>query len=80
MSSTVTSTVTTISSAASISVTTALGLAAVLLLLACIVTKEMASSGANPRLAVLNRALNVPIAPLFIAFATIASAKVIAIL
>ena len=74
ISSVTTSTVSTITSTASIA---AFGLVATLTLIAFLVVKELASSGNDARLQTLARVLNVAIVPLFMVFVATVAAKVV---
>ena len=74
ISSVTTSTVSTITSAASIA---AFGLVATLTLFAFLVVKELASNGNDARLQTLSRVLNIAIVPLLMAFVAIVANKVV---
>ncbi len=77
ISSVTTTTVVSITSAASIA---AFGLVATLTLIAFLVVKELASSGNDARLQMLSRILNVAIVPLLMVFGAIVAAKVAEVL
>jgi sulfite exporter TauE/SafE len=77
ISSVTTTTVSTVTSAASIA---AFGLVATLTLIAFLVVKELASSGNDARLQTLARILNVGIVPLLMVFVAIVAAKVVEVL
>ncbi len=74
ISSVTTTTVVSITSAASIA---AFGLVATLTLIAFLVVKELASSGNDARLQMLSRILNVAIVPLLMVFVATVAAKVV---
>lgn len=64
-------TTTTVSTVSSVAFAASLGLMAVLLLIALLVTKELCAAGGHPRLVTLNRLLNVAIYPLSVVFSAI---------
>lgn len=84
MSSTVTTTtVTTVTSATTtvaLAISLGLGLVLILALLFFLIQKEILSSSANPRAAVLSRALNVAIVPLLMGFGMIAVVQIFEVL
>lgn len=77
ISSVTTTTVSTITSTASIA---AFGLVATLTLISFLVVKELASSGDDKRLQILARVLNIAIVPLLMVFSAIVAVKVVEVL
>ncbi|MFQ5880015.1 MAG: hypothetical protein ACE5IZ_07590 [Dehalococcoidia bacterium] len=74
MSSTVTTT--TVTTVAALGGALALGLVAVLALMAFLAVREVAGSGRSPRFKAFARAMNIGVVPLFLAFAVIIGVKV----
>jgi len=78
ISTVTTTTVSTITTA--VGIAASLGLMAVLTLIVFLVAKELAGADSRPRLQALGRALNVGIIPLLLIFGAIAAAKVVEVL
>lgn len=76
MISTVTTTTVTTVTTATVTVLAGLAFFAVLTLLGVLISKEIVSSGQEPRLRSLSRALNVAAVPLLIAFLLIAAVQI----
>jgi hypothetical protein len=73
-------TTTTVSTVSSVAVAASLGIMAVVLLIALLVTKELAANGDHPRLLSLNRLLNVAIYPLSVVFSAIVLQNAVSLL
>ena len=80
MISTVTTTTTTTVTSASIALGAALGVAAVVSLIAFLAMRELATASEGPRLKTFGRYLSVGIVPLAIAFAVIVVMKILDVL
>ena len=80
ISSVTTTVVSVVSTVSSVYLITSLGLAAVLTLIASLVTKELATAGGGARFKMLGRNLDIPIFALFFVFAFIVFMKVFEVL
>ncbi len=69
-------TTTTVTTVTLFGISALLGLAAVLMLISYLVTKEMLSASSNRRLQLIGRRLNIAVVPLLLVFATIVGSRV----